>query len=695
MGRTQRQRAALAAIVAAVLLASTPVDAPHASAWTASAADAGHTAPVSDSDPTAELRAEAEATGDARVMVRVEGADPAAQVSAVLDGTEHAIGQTVDDVVAVTVTAEGVDRLATAPEVTALVEDAVLRPHLDASTARIGADVAGVHGWTGSERTIALIDTGIDVTHPAFAGAIDTDREACFLGEALCPNGLVEQFGPGAAAPCAHPDCIHGSHVASIAAGRDGGDASAGVAPGATIIPIRIFHFDGSEVVSSTSDLLAALEYVRQVHLGGTEIDVVNLSLGDQMSHWGACDEVYDGTVADKVGQLRALGIAVVASTGNAGASRGVTFPACVSAAIPVTATDRAADTVWPNANSGAVVSLAAPGTEIRAATGASGTEVLSGTSMAAPHVTGAIAVLRQRYGRQSVSWFEERLWETGAALTDTRSGLQLRRIDLAAATGVRAAPPVPPTDVAWSVTDRGRVLPRGAAGHWGDATLAPGESIVAGTATRSGMGYWLASDRGRVFAFGDALHLGDMAGRHLNAPVTAMTTTRSGRGYWLLAEDGGIFTFGDARFHGSTGDMQLNAPVTDLARTRTGAGYWLTAMDGGVFSFGDARFHGSTGGMRINQPVVSIAAGPTAGYWLVALDGGVFSFGAPFHGSLPGAGVSSSTSIRVRPTAGGRGYYIATREGGLHRFGLTVASPSAQGLRPGEVVVDLFLAGA
>lgn len=642
----------------------------------------------------ADLRATAADEGSVAVIVATDAPDPAGDVATLLEGTTDHTAPVGDGLVAAVVTSEGLDRLASTPAITSVTEDVDLPLLLDESGPHIGTTEAGGLGFTGDGRRIVVIDTGVDPAHPAFADAIDTENEACFLHTAECPNGAPQQVGPGAATPCIGEGCTHGSHVASIAAGREAGDAPAGVAPAATLIPIQVFtpRADGP-ATARLSDVLAALDHVADLDASGVDIDAVNLSLGLGL-YDGPCDDAYGGHVAAITADLRARGIAVVVATGNDGSSARLSFPACVSSATRVTASLRGSDELWEDANTNVLVSLAAPGAGIRAATGTWGTTEMSGTSMAAPHVTGAIALLRQQDQGASVTALEDRLWTTGTTITDPSSGLQLRRIDVAAALGLRPAAAMPASTVAWVVTDRGRVLPRGHAQHWGDARLGPGESVVAGSPTRSGLGYWLATDRGRVVAFGDARHAGDMSGRRLNAPVTAMATTSSGRGYWLLGADGGVFCFGDARFHGSTGAMTLNAPVTDLARTPTGRGYWLTAKDGGVFSFGDARFHGSTGAMTLNQPVVSIAAGPRQGYWLVALDGGVFAFGVPFHGSLPGRGVTGETGTRVRATASGRGYYISTLEGGVHPFGLARPHDRVGRLAPGEIVVDLLVAG-
>ena len=137
-----------------------------------------------------------------------------------------------------------------------------------------------------------------------------------------------------------------------------------------------------------------------------------------------------------------------------------------------------------------------------------------------------------------------------------------------------------------------------------------------------------------------------------LNQPIVGMAATPDGHGYWLVASDGGIFTFGDAGFYGSTGAharstspssawpppptatatgwspptagsspsvtpastarparMHLNQPIVGMAATPDGHGYWLVASDGGIFTFGDAGFYGSTAGLTLARPIVAMSA--------------------------------------------------------------------------------------
>ena len=198
-----------------------------------------------------------------------------------------------------------------------------------------------------------------------------------------------------------------------------------------------------------------------------------------------------------------------------------------------------------------------------------------------------------------------------------------------------------------WVLDDAGQVR------HYGDAweppclplgspalgsvpvRLDPGERAVSLSATPTAGGYWVFTSRGRVLPFGDAGFFGDVSAMSLNRPVLGSVATPTGLGYFLFASDGGIFTFGDAAFHGSTGSMRLNRPVVAMAVAPDRKGYWLVGSDGGLFAFGGAGFYGSMGAVKLNRPVSAVVPGE-AGYLMVGEDGGAFSFGdVDFFGSL------------------------------------------------------------
>ena len=140
----------------------------------------------------------------------------------------------------------------------------------------MGAPAAWNVGFDGTGTAIAVLDTGVDKQHLFLAGKVVD--EACFstavpgMSLSTCPNGLDEQLGPGAAAPCAMADCRHGTHVAGIAAGSGG--ASSGVGRGARIMGVQVFsrilsplNCGGAAPCAGayTSDIIAGLERVYAV----------------------------------------------------------------------------------------------------------------------------------------------------------------------------------------------------------------------------------------------------------------------------------------------------------------------------------------------------------------------------------------------------------------------------------------------
>jgi serine protease len=134
---------------------------------------------------------------------------------------------------------------------------------------------------------------------------------------------------------------------------------------------------------------------------------------------------------------LRAANIATVVASGNEGFTDGLSEPACVSSAISVGNTTKS-DTVNPNSNSASFLSLLAPGTSIVSSVPSfPGVAQLTGTSMAAPHVAGSFALLRQAKPSASVSEILAALQKTGVPIRDPRNGITQSRIDVEAALDV------------------------------------------------------------------------------------------------------------------------------------------------------------------------------------------------------------------------------------------------------------------
>jgi hypothetical protein len=188
-------------------------------------------------------------------------------------------------------------------------------------------------------------------------------------------------------------------------------------------------------VVSFVSDQILALE--RVLALRDTfNIAAVNMSLGGSVKFTDAasCDNANPSRKA-AIDNLRSAGIATVISSGNESYVDGLAAPACISSAIGVGSTTKG-DAVSPFSNAASFLSLLAPGSSIVSSVPGGGFAELSGTSMAAPHVAGAWAVLKGRRPTATVAEILAALTNTGLPIADERSGSSMVfrriRVDLA-----------------------------------------------------------------------------------------------------------------------------------------------------------------------------------------------------------------------------------------------------------------------
>ena len=332
---------------------------------------------------------------------------------------------------ALEVTPAGLATLEASADVVRVLDDALLTPVLADSTGMIQADQAWTAGFDGTGTVIAVLDTGVDASHPFFVGKIL--QEACFsttspgLSQSFCPNGQDHQTGPGAAAPCGLGDCFHGTHVAGIAAGNglSAGQTFSGVARAAKIIPVQVFSQITEATSCSTgvapcaaaftSDVLAALEYV-SAQAANYNVVAVNMSLGGGLFET-ACD---DQPFKPLIDNLRAANVATVVASGNSGSRWSMSTPACVSTAVSVGSVTKTNQVSWFS-NVSPTLLLHAPGDGITSSVPGGGYGVASGTSMAAPHVAGAWAILRQAKPDASVGVLLSALTTTGVPVPDAR----------------------------------------------------------------------------------------------------------------------------------------------------------------------------------------------------------------------------------------------------------------------------------
>jgi subtilisin family serine protease len=299
----------------------------------------------------------------------------------------------------------------------------------------VGADVKAAAGWRvsrGAGVVVAVLDTGVEPTHPDLIDRMWTNSdEVCNNGLDDDRNGFVDDcagwdFGSNDKNPA--PDAgvtssNHGTHVAGIVAASSNGLGVVGLAPEATIMPVKLMSTSG---VMTASSIYGGIVYA--VDNGAS---VINLSLGTAPNTARSLAT----TIETGIAYARSRGVTVVAAAGNSAVDIGVqpVWPANYSLyydnVITVAATTNR-DTRASFSNYGAPVTIAAPGLHLYSTLPGSTWGYMSGTSMAAPVVAGAVADLLASPLASAPSAARARLAGTAAS---TSVG---PRLDLGAALG-------------------------------------------------------------------------------------------------------------------------------------------------------------------------------------------------------------------------------------------------------------------
>jgi subtilisin family serine protease len=208
---------------------------------------------------------------------------------------------------------------------------------------------------------VAVIDSGIDKHHPDLAVAGGVNFISHSSGKGAIPSRWNDDFG-------------HGTHVAGTIAALDNPMGVVGVAPDVSLYAVKVLDSGG---VGHTSEVVAGIEWA--VNKG---MHLANMSLSANV-----------GSIAlyDACNAALAAGLILVAAAGN-DSFGGVDFPAAYDSVIAVAASD-STDNVPGFSSQGDEIDIAAPGVSIFSTAAGGGYTTMGGTSMAAPHVTGALAL--------------------------------------------------------------------------------------------------------------------------------------------------------------------------------------------------------------------------------------------------------------------------------------------------------------
>lgn len=306
-------------------------------------------------------------------------------------------------VVALSIEQVQVDVLANLPFVTKIEFDAETQASLPQSTVQIGVPyIRSQYQRFGKDVRVAVIDTGIDNEHEDLENVI---LEKDFTGE-----GTDDLNG-------------HGTHVASIVAGTGKltTGVNRGIAPKSSLIDVKVLDRTGQGRIS---DLIAGIEYSVL-----NKAQVISISLGAAIP----CTGLDAGSLmADAAVEQ---GVNVVVAAGNLGPLPGtITSPGCAKNVITVGAVDKLDNLAsfssrGPTLDGRTKPEIVAPGVLIIAAEAGSSYAIKSGTSMAAPHISGVIALLLEEKNELKPEEIKNILQETAFDIKEDRNGQGAGRV--------------------------------------------------------------------------------------------------------------------------------------------------------------------------------------------------------------------------------------------------------------------------
>jgi subtilisin family serine protease len=298
----------------------------------------------------------------------------------------------------------GLGRLQAHPDVLRVGLDRTVHGYAAESVPMIRGDEVRALGLTGQGVTVAVLDTGIDAQHPDLRDAIVDEQ--CFCA-GCCANGTSRQSGAGSA----NDYNGHGTNVAGIIAARNSGSGDVGVAPGTRVYAVKVLN---NRATGTLSQFLCGINWVA-ANAAALNIRTANMSIGGGGLSDGVCGTKSGDSEHKAICAATGAGVTFVVSAGNGGTDFSRTVPAAypeVLTATAITDTDGLPGAIGPASCAkkelddrtgtyssyavkavDAAHTIAAPGTCVTSAGLGGKPSTFTGTSQAAPHVTGAVAL--------------------------------------------------------------------------------------------------------------------------------------------------------------------------------------------------------------------------------------------------------------------------------------------------------------
>lgn len=309
--------------------------------------------------------------------------------------------------IAVKLDKDSLERIKKDSNVESITIDQMFKISLGSSKSVIGADLIWDKIFNGEnligKGSVCVLDTGAYFSHANLGSVINGYDFVNDDSDASDDNG-------------------HGTHVSGIIVSDD--STNKGIAYGGNVLAVKVMNSGGS---GSGSDIIAGIDWCIN-HRDEYNISVISMSIGSDTLFDEVCDDAYP-ELTSIINEAVLNGILVVSSSANDHSSTSLALPACISNCTSVGAVDDSSS-VASFSNSANFLDMLATGVSITSTKNGGGFVSMSGTSMAAPHVSASVLLIKQ-YANLGVFDLKNVLISTGDDVLDGRNGLTFPRLNV------------------------------------------------------------------------------------------------------------------------------------------------------------------------------------------------------------------------------------------------------------------------